>query len=319
MVGKSVAALVSEVVLSVAQADAVREYGLAEKSEATRRGYRSDFRGFTRWCSSHQVDALPASASTVAAFLVSEATAGAKASTLTRKMSAIRYAHRLAALPSPTDVEQVRAVLRGIRNTHGTAPNQKAPATADRIKVMLDQVPDTLKGKRDRALLTLGMAGAFRRSELVALQVADLERVPDGLRVTIRKSKTDQTGVGEVIAILRGSKLKPVRAVTDWLAAAGITSGPVFRNVDRHGRLSAAGLTPQSVALVVKHYADAAGLDPDEFAGHSLRSGFLTSAAEAGADVLRMMEVSRHKRVETVRSYVRRANLFRGHAGAGFL
>lgn len=319
MAGKSVAARVSEVVLSVAQADAVREYGLAEKSEAMRRGYRSDFRGFTRWCDEHQVEALPASANTVAAFLVSEATAGAKASTLTRKMSAIRYAHRLAALPSPTDVEQVRAVLRGIRNTHGTAPNRKTPATADRIKAMLDQVPDTLKGKRDRALLTLGMAGAFRRSELVALQVADLERVPDGLRVTIRKSKTDQTGVGEVIAILRGSKLKPVRAVTDWLAAAGITSGSVFRNVDRHGRLSAAGLTPQSVALVVKHYADAAGLDPDEFAGHSLRSGFLTSAAEAGADVLRMMEVSRHKRVETVRSYVRRANLFRGHAGAGFL
>ena len=122
-----------------------------------------------------------------------------------------------------------------------------------------------------------------------------------------------------LIAILRGSKLRPVRAVQDWLDAAGITEGPVFRAVDRHGRISAAGLTAQSVALVVKRYADAAGLDPDEFAGHSLRSGFLTSAAEGGADALRMMEVSRHKRVETVREYVRRANLFRGHAGAGFL
>ena len=110
-----------------------------------------------------------------------------------------------------------------------------------------------------------------------------------------------------------------MRAVQDWLDAAGITDGPVFRSIDRHGRVSTAALSPQSVALVVKRCAEAAGLDPDEFAGHSLRRGFLTSAAEAGADVLRMMEVSRHRRVETVREYVRRANLFRGHAGAGFL
>ncbi|MGI4799558.1 MAG: tyrosine-type recombinase/integrase [Janthinobacterium lividum] len=110
-----------------------------------------------------------------------------------------------------------------------------------------------------------------------------------------------------------------MRAVLAWLEAAAITSGPVFRSVNRHGQVSTAGLTPQTVALVVKHYADAAGLDPDEFSGHSLRAGFLTSAAEAGADVLRMMEVSRHRRVETVQGYVRRANLFRGHAGADFL
>ncbi|MGI4801839.1 MAG: site-specific integrase [Janthinobacterium lividum] len=319
MAGKPVSARVSEVALTVGEADAVRVYGLAEKSEATRHGYRSDFGGFSRWCLAHGVDPLPASAGTVAAFLASEATVGAKASTLTRKTSAIRYAHRLAGHPSPTDIEQVRAILRGIRNTHGAAPHQKAPATADRIKAMLEHVPETLKGKRDRALLALGMAGAFRRSELVALQVADLERVPDGLRVTIRKSKTDQEGIGDVIAILRGSRLRPMRAVVEWLDAACITSGPVFRAINRHGQVSTSGLTPQTVALVVKHYANGAGLDPDEFAGHSLRAGFLTSAAEAGADVLRMMEVSRHKRVETVRGYVRRANLFRGHAGAGFL
>ena len=319
MVGKSITARVSEPALTVAEADAVRGFALAEKSEATRRGYRSDFGGFSRWCEGRGVSPLPASSAAVAAFLASEATGGAKASTLSRKLASIRYAHRLAGVASPTDLEQVRAVMRGIRRDHGAAPHQKAPATAERVRDMLALTPGTLKGKRDRALLALGMAGAFRRSELVALQVADLERVPEGLRVTIRKSKTDQEGAGHVIAILRGSKLKPVRAVLDWLEAAGITSGPVFRSINRHGQVSAAGLTPQTVALVVKHYADAAGLDPDEFAGHSLRAGFLTSAAEAGADVLRMMEVSRHKRVETVRSYVRRANLFRGHAGAGFL
>ena len=319
MVSESVVPRVSEPALTIAEADVVRGFALAEKSEATRRGYRSDFAGFSRWCADRGVEPLPASPGAVAAFLAAEATAGAKASTLSRKLAAIRYAHRLAGVPSPTEVEQVRAVMRGIRRDRGAAPSQKAAATGERIKAMLAHMPDTLKGKRDRALLAFGMAGAFRRSELVALQVSDLERVPEGLRVTIRRSKTDQEGAGHVIAILRGSKLKPVRAVLDWLDAAGITSGPVFRGINRHGQVSTEALTPQTVALVVKQYADAAGLDPDEFAGHSLRAGFLTSAAEAGADVLRMMEVSRHKRVETVRGYVRRANLFRNHAGADFL
>ena len=252
-------------------------------------------------------------------FLAAEATAGAKASTLSRKLAAIRYAHRLAGVASPTDVEQVRAIMRGIRRDRGAAPSQKAAATGERIKAMLAHMPDNLEGKRDRALLAVGMAGAFRRSELVALKVTDMERVPEGLRVTIRRSKTNQEGAGAVIAILRGPKLKPMRAVFDWLQAGGINGGLVFRSINRHGQVSAEGLTPQTVALVIKHYADVAGLDPDEFAGHSLRAGFLTSAAEAGADVLRMMEVSRHKRVETVRGYVRRANLFRNHAGVDFL
>ena len=218
------------------------------------------------------------------------------------------------------DVTKDVAVLRGIRHELGTAPQQKAPATAERVRAMLDAIPgDTLRGKRDRAILAFGMAGAFRRSELVALRVEDLDRVPEGVRLTIRRSKTDQLGAGQVIAILRGSKLRPVRALFEWIEAAAITAGPVFRGIDRHGRISAEPLTPQSVALIVKRAADAAGLDRDEFSGHSLRAGFLTSAADSGADALRMMEVSRHRRVETVRGYVRRANLFRGHAGAGFL
>ena len=319
MVGKSVSARASSVPAAAVSGDAVRAFALAEKAESTRRGYRSDFGGFSRWCTAQRVEPLPATVDTVAAFLAAEASAGRKPSTLSRKMAAIRYAHRLAEMPDPTDSERAKAVLRGIRREMGVAPNQKAPATADRVAAMLAQIPDTVRGKRDRALLALGMAGAFRRSELVALQVADLDRVPEGLRITIRKSKTDQAGAGEVIAILRGSKLRPVRAVQEWLDAAGITAGPVFRSIDRHGKVAEAALTPQSVALVVKQYADAAGLDPDEFSGHSLRSGFLTSAADTGADLLRMMEVSRHKRAETVRGYVRRANLFRGHAGAGFL
>jgi integrase len=168
------------------------------------------------------------------------------------------------------------------------------------------QVPDTLIGRRDRALLTLGFAGAFRRSELVALQVADLRAVPDGLRVTIRRSKTDQEGIGAEVAIPRGYRLRPVEAVEAWLAAAAITDGPLFRRVARGSRVGDLALTPHAVPNILKGYCAAADLDPAEFSGHSLRSGFLTSAAEAGASIFKMVEVSRHKSVDTLRGYVRR-------------
>jgi integrase len=201
----------------------------------------------------------------------------------------------------------------------GAAPRQKAPATAERIGAMLAAIPGaTLTGKRDRALLLLGFAGAFRRAELVALEVADLTFEDEGLRIRIRRSKADQEGRGQEIAIPHGTRLRPVAAVQDWLETAGIAAGFVFRGIDRHGRVLGA-LTAQSVALIVKWHAEAAGLDAAVFAGHSLRAGFLTSAAETGADVLAMMEVSRHRRVETLQGYVRRANLFKRHAGQGFL
>lgn len=298
----------------------VQAYALAERADATRRAYRSDFEMFAAWCRARRnVEPLEASPDDVAAYLAAQASVGVRPSTLARRLAAIAYAHRLAGLPSPTMHEAVRAVMRGIRRTAGTAPAQKAPATADRIAAMLQAVPaDTLRGKRDRALLLLGFAGAFRRSELVALEVADLAFEPEGVRVMIQRSKADQEGQGQEIGIPRGTVLRPVAAVQAWLAAAEITAGPVFRSIDRHGKVRDA-LTPQTVAALVKRYADAAGLDPAAFAGHSLRAGFLTSAAEAGADVLRMMEVSRHKRVETMQGYVRRASLFKGHAGAGFL
>jgi integrase len=253
------------------------------------------------------------------AFLSAEALGGAKASTLGRRVAAIRYAHKAAGHEPPTNRETVKAVMRGIRRTIGTAKVQKAPATADLLRQMLDVCPDTLRGKRDRALLALGFAGAFRRSELVALTVADLAEVVDGLRVTIRHSKTDQEGQGQEIAIPRGSRLRPVEAVQAWLAAAGITEGPIFRAINRGGRVGAASLGDDGVADLVKAYAQRVGLDAGTFSGHSLRAGFLTSGAEAGANVFKLMEVSRHRSVDTLRGYVRRADLFKDHAGAAFL
>jgi site-specific recombinase XerD len=303
-----------------AETDAAHDFALAEKSAATRRAYRSDFATFTNWCRTRNAEPMPASPETVAAFLASQATGGARASTISRKAAAIRYAHRLAGHALPTDTEAVKIVMRGIRRTIGTAPDQKAAATADRIADMIAGIPvDTLAGKRDRALLLLGFAGAFRRSELVALTVADLIEVEGGLRVAIRRSKTDQEGEGQEIAIPAGGKLRPVEAVRAWLDAAGIVEGPVFRPIAKGGRLLTGALTAQSVALVIKAHAKRAGLDPAEYAGHSLRAGFLTTAVEHGANVFKMMEVSRHRSVDTLRGYVRRADLFRDHAGAGFL
>ena len=153
----------------------------------------------------------------------------------------------------------------------------------------------------------------------MALTVADLIEGPDGYRVMIRRSKTDQEGEGQEIAIPRGCRVEPVKLVQAWLVAAGITHGPIFRPVNKSDRVLSASLTGNSAAAIVKHYAELAGLDATSFSGHSLRTGFPTSAAEAGAGVLKMVEVSRHKSIDMLRTYVRRADLFREHAGSTFL
>ena len=184
-------------------------------------------------------------------------------------------------------------MLRGIRRTIGSAKQGKAPATADLIGQMIALCPDNMIGRRDRALLCLGFAGAFRRSELCALEVADLTEVPDGLRILIRRSKGDQEGQGQEVAIPRGYKLRPVEAVQTWLAAAEISTGPVFRAVGRGGRVSCEALADDSAARIVKRYASRVGLDPASYAGHSLRSGFLTSAAESGASIWKLSEGSK--------------------------
>lgn len=298
---------------------AALNYAKAEKAPATRKAYGTDFRLFKAWCEIKGADALPAAPETVAAFLAAEAGSGVKPSTLGRRVAAIRYAHKLASLPTPTDAEAVKATLRGIRRTFTGSRVRKAPAVAAKMHSMVGTAPDRLSGLRDRALLLVGFAGAFRRSELVALDVTDIEETADGLRVKIGKSKTDQEGDGVTIAIARGDVSCPAKALREWLDAAGITSGPVFRPIDKAGTVRASRLTDRSVANIVKAYAGRAGFDASTYSGHSLRSGFLTSAAGNGASIFKMMDVSRHKSVDTLRAYVRDAELFRDHAGRGLL
>jgi site-specific recombinase XerC len=200
--------------------ESAAEYARAEKAAATRRAYRSDFALFSSWCEAKRLPTLPAAPEAVAAFLAAEANRGAKVATISRRLAAIRYAHKLAGHEPPTNSEAVKATLRGIRRTAGSATARKAPATADKVLAMVATTGTDLKGLRDRAILLLGFAGAFRRSELVALNIADLELCSAGLRVSIRKSKTDQDGFGPRLPSRRGRS--PARLMQCRLGSRGL-------------------------------------------------------------------------------------------------
>ena len=206
------------------------DFAKASKAKATQDAYESDFRIFESWCRSRGLSALPATAESLCAFLADQATLGKRASTLGRRLAAVRYFHRAAGYETPTGDEKVKAVLSGIRRTIGTAPVRKRAATAD-IVIAMSLTATSLRALRNRAIILLGFAGAFRRSELVALNVEDLEETAEGMLVTLRRSKTDQEGLGRRVAIPRGEIACPVAAVKAWLAAAGITEGAIFRRI----------------------------------------------------------------------------------------
>jgi len=299
--------------------EAAGDFARNSKSAATRRAYQTDAADFVAWCQSHGLEALPANVGTLAAYLAGLARAGLKASTITRRCAGIRYLHRTAGHEPPTNSEAIKAVLAGIKRSIGTSVTRKAPATAEAIRVILQNMPSDLRGLRDRALLLLGFAGALRRSELVALDVSDLEETTEGLHVHIRRSKTDQEGAGDFVSIPHGSRLRPVAAVKEWLQAAGISEGTIFRSIKKGGLVTPVRLSDRSVAEIVKKRMEAAGFDPAIFSGHSLRACFVTSALHHGADILRVMDVTRHREVSTLRTYDRRAKAFRQHAGEAFL
>jgi site-specific recombinase XerD len=300
-----------------ALSDEARDYVRASKAPATLRAYRADWTDFSYWCQARGLQALPAAPETVAGYLTDLARV-AKPATLQRRLSAISQAHQAAGHETPTRAAVVRATHAGIRRTKGTASSAKAPALTADVRRMVEGLPDTLAGRRDRALLLVGFAGAFRRSELVGLDVADVEEVAEGLAVTIRRSKTDQEGEGRKIGIPYGSHPEtcPVRAVRAWLEVSEISSGPLFRPIDRHGNLKPARLSDRAVALVVKRRAQAAGLNPESFAGHSLRAGLATAAAAAGVPERAIMAQTGHKSLPILRRYIREGSIFRDNAAA---
>lgn len=297
----------------------VRTYLAAEKSINTRRAYKADWASFATWCEAAGEKTLPASPIAVATYLAQLADGGLKAKTIQRRTAAIRAKHLAAGLEPPTNAEGVRAVMRGIRRTLGTRKVKKAPATAEVITSLLDVFPATLAGIRDRALVLLGFAAGMRRSELVALDISDVSWRRKGILLHIGRSKTDQEGAGADIPVPAGSKLQPVAALSAWLEASGITDGPIFRQVDRHGRLGAQRLSDRSVARIVKRAIAAAGIDESVFSGHSLRAGFVTSSLERKVDPFKIMRITRHVKVDTLKEYDRRENGFDDHAGEDFL
>lgn len=299
---------------------AIETFLINSFSPKTAKAYKKDFEIFADWCLIFNLSPLPAHHETIAAFLADQAKNGIKVSTLNRRIAAIKAHHGAKGLDSPTSHPYVKVMLKGIKRTIGAAQNKKAPIIAGRLEKMVAFCDTSeLRGLRDRAILLIGFAGAFRRSEIVALNFEDLERTPEGIKITIRKSKTDQEGLGQTIAIINGSIFRVVDALYDWLKAACITEGAIFTRIRKGDKMTKERLTAETIYNLVKNYASMAGLTLTDFSPHSLRSGFITQAAMSGANLIKTMEVSRHRDPKTVMGYIREANLFEDHAGEKFL
>jgi integrase len=279
------------------------QYARGSKSDNTKKAYRVAMADFRLFCHTHGYDALPATSETVVQYLAF--IEQQKVNTIQVKLAAIAEAHRMAHLPDPTIDKDVKMVMAGIRREIGSPAEKKSPLLKDDLLEMIGALPDDLRGKRDKALLLVGFAGAFRRSELVNVMVHDIQFSRTGMVITLSRSKTDQEhhGMKKNIPSMKDKCICPVVALRQWLAESGITEGPVFRKIDRWDHVMRFGLTAQTVALVVKSAARRAGLDSEKFSGHSLRSGFVTSAFMANAPEWAIQKQTGHRSVSVLRSY----------------
>ncbi len=303
---------VTETSVFLQQAKArIATYAAHSKAAHTWKAYQADLRDFTAWCETYSAASLPAAPDTVAAYLTDLAQR-CKVATIQRRYAA-------AGLESPTRSAIVRLTMQGIRRTH--APMQIVrkvrPAVTSIIYKLVDPLGTSLIDQRDRALILLGFAGAFRHSELAQLLFTDISETEDGLRVRLRHSKTDQEGEGFVKGIPYGHEHKtcPVRAWKAWKEAAGITDGLAFRSITRHSKLGVS-LSDRAVAEIIKRRAKAAGLEYQEFSGHSLRAGLATAAAQAGVSERVIAKQTGHKSLPVLRGYIREGSLFTENAAA---
>ncbi|WP_027142933.1 site-specific integrase [Mesorhizobium sp. WSM3626] len=286
----------------------------ASLSDGTKRGYQNDIAHFEDWGG-----IVPAPPETVAAYLA-ELSATYRTATIVRRVTALSKAHDAIGAPNPTKSEIVRATMRGIKRTLGTATKEAKPVLREDLFQMLERMGDGAKDIRDKALLLLGFAGAFRRSELVGLDIADIEHVRQGIVVTLRRSKTDQIGAGRKIGIPFGrSKWCPVKHLTEWLDQAKIETGPLFRGVNRHGYVAEQRLSGEAVCIIVKQRAEAAGFDPGGYSGHSLRAGLATSAAMAGASAWKIRAQTGHASDAMLARYIRDGDMFTSNAAGAVL
>ena len=309
--------------------ESARAYRSRAKADNTRAAYRSAVRAWCAWCDRHSVPALPASARDVAAFLAAGRDRGQAGNTLKLRAAAIRFLHRAAGLPSPTDTAEVSETMAGIRRD-APNPQKKRAATLTVLRELLAPIPDDVRGLRDRALLLVGFAGALRRSELAAILLGDLERTDQGFQLTLKRSKGSQTEAVLVPLPYGRTELCPVRALARWLDAAAISEGPVFRRIWLPPQAAPAGppagqpvpavptigteaLTPRSIARIVQTRAAAAGFAGREFGGHSLKRGALSTGMQAGAHAAQLRRLRRHKSFDVLGEYLEFGNLFDGH------
>jgi integrase len=310
----------------LAAQETAQDLAAAALAVGTRDAYRRAWRIFAGWCAAQGLGACPALPGTVATWIGAAALAGRSPSRIAVVLGAVRAAHMAVGQSDPAAHPQVRMVMAGLRREKGGRCKSKTALVAtDRgdgpslLARVVDAIEtDTLIGLRDRAILLLGFAAALRRSEIAGLTMADVEPTGRGLLLTIRAGKGDRARRGETVAAPRGRARCPVAAVETWTAAAGITAGPVFVRCDS-GRIGDRPLDGGSIARLVRRRVAAVGLDATQFGAHSLRSGFLTSAAEAGASLWKMKEVSRHKSTAALERYIQRRTLFDQHAGDGLL
>jgi len=305
----------------------------SELSDNTRKAYQKGWRRFTDYCDAEDIDdPLSVPPDKVAGFFVHLATGANPKSGVTPSMgtvmlykSAVNKKYLEAGKPSPTSHPTVRATLKGLARLKGSSSRKVEALREYHIDAMLRSCPNTLIGKRDAAIIAVGFAGALRRSEICALVLDDIEFLDsagdggDRMWITIRQSKTDQQGKGQRVAVLDGRTVRPMMHLRLWLESSGITSGPVFQTMKRGGHLRGKPMHHSDIPRILKHYAAIIGLDPKNIAGHSLRAGFVTSAAVHRARLDKIMAVSRHTNPATVMGYIRDADAFTDHAGQGFL
>ena len=298
-----------------------RNFVAAAKAPATLKAYRNDRRDFESWCRAHQLPSLPSTPESVALYIADRASTLASG-TIARRLTSITKAHQAAGLtdaPATTRHFVVGETLKGIRRTIGTAQHGKAPLLSADIRRIVAARRENLLGLRDAALVLVGFAGGFRRSELAVIYIYDLKFSTDGVVVTVRKSKTDQEGAGREVGLPFGASQDtcPVRALRQWLDRAGIREGPVFRSVGRYGHVSRRGLHKDSIGKLLKRAAARAGMNVDPLGGHSLRAGCVTQAAMNGVREFVIMRQTGHKTVATLRRYIRSGEIFRENAVAG--
>jgi len=292
----------------------------SSKANNTIRAYKSDFKDFSLFCTQNGFKSLPSDPKIVSLYLTHLSTKNIKISTLRRRLVSIGVIHKLKGHYLDTKHPSIIENVMGIKRRKGSIQRGKKPLLINNLKKIINVIDyindEEIKKLRDRSILLIGFSGGFRRNEIVSLDYNDLDFVSEGLKINLKRSKTDQFGEGSVKGLPYSEKPQycPVVSIQRWIEITKITSGPIFRRFIKGSKLSENRLTDQSVALIIKKYLKLAGIDSKNYSGHSLRSGFATSAAESGVEERNIMAMTGHKSTEMVRRYIKEANLFKNNA-----